>query len=112
MVTALLPVVTERVPFTFRHQDKVPSTSGCYVLTTFEGAILYVGLTTSLNRRFASHREDDEKCGVTPQGGAYWFYFLECPEKDIYRLERSWQNQYSSIHGELPIMNKLASPVL
>jgi hypothetical protein len=26
-------------------------------------------------------------------------------------LERTWLNQYESIHGELPILNKVSSPI-
>ena len=111
-VSELSPAVVERVQFTFRYQKQVPSEPGCYVLTTFDGDVLYVGLSDNLSRRFGQHRGADEKCEVTLLGRAVWFYFLEQPEKEIRRVERSWQNQYSSVHGDLPVLNKVASPVV
>ena len=110
-VSDLSPAVVDRVQFTFRYQKQVPSEPGCYVLTTFEGDVLYIGLSEDLGRRFGQHRGNDEKCDVTALGRAFWFYFLEQSEKEIRRLERSWLNQYASIHGELPVLNRVASPV-
>ena len=110
-VGELSPAVVKRVQFTLRYQKRVPSESGCYVLATFEGDVLYVGLSCDLNRRFGEHRGSDEKCEATLLGKAFWFYFLEQPEKEILRLERSWLNQYCSIHGERPVLNKVESPV-
>src|SRR2546430_747306 len=105
MVGELFPVVETRIQFSFRYQKHVPSISGCYVLTTFKGEVLYVGLSDSLRRRFGEHRGSYEKCEATEIGKAFWFYFLEQPEKEIYRVERTWQNQYCAIHGELPVLN-------
>ena len=107
----LSPAVVERVQFTLRYQKRVPSESGCYVLTTFEGDVLYVGLSCDLNRRFGEHRGNVEKCEPTLFGKAFWFYFLKQPDKETERVERSWMNQYCSIHGERPVLNQVDSPV-
>jgi predicted GIY-YIG superfamily endonuclease len=89
----------------------LPGASGCYVLTTFEGDILYIGLTEHLRRRFGQHLATKEKCQVTPRGKAFWFYFLEKPVKEIRRVERTWQNEYRTEHAEFPVLNKVASPI-
>jgi excinuclease UvrABC nuclease subunit len=110
-VGELAPAVVKRIQFTLRYQMQVPSEPGCYVLTTFEGDILYVGLSDELRRRFGNHRGNDEKCEATSLGKAFWFYYLEQAEKDLNRLERSWMNQYVALHGDYPVLNKVASPV-
>ena len=110
-VDELTPAVVKRVQFTFRYQKRVPNEPGCYVLATFEGDVLYVGLSENLNRRFGQHRGHKKKCEVTTLGRAFWFYFLEQPEKEIHRVERAWLNHYRSLHGEFPILNGVASPV-
>jgi len=111
-VTDLSPSVTSRAQFSLRHKKHVPAEPGCYVLATIKGDILYIGLSDNLNRRFGEHRADDDKCQVTALGRAFWFYYLNQPAKEIRRLERSWQNQYSCVHGGLPLLNKVASPVV
>ena len=70
MVRELCPAVADRFQFSFRYQKRVPNRSGCYALTTFEGKILYVGLSCDLNRRFGEHRNNCEKCDPTILGKA------------------------------------------
>jgi hypothetical protein len=89
----------------------VPADVGCYVLSTFENDVLYVGLTNNLQRRFSEHRDNAEKCEPTPLGMAFWFHFLTCADNETYRIERSWLNEYVELHGELPTLNKMNSPV-
>ena len=89
----------------------MPPASGCYALCTFEGDILYVGLTANLNRRFFDHRETTEKRGETTRGRAFWFYYVECPETELAMIERSWINEHVELHGKRPILNKVDSPV-
>src|SRR6266550_3979589 len=110
-VGELVPAVAKRVPFSLRYQKRVPNESGCYVLATFDGDVLYAGLSDKLRRRFGQHREVKEKRAATSLGKAFWFYYLETPERERKRLERSWQNQYCTAHGKLPVLNKVASPV-
>jgi predicted GIY-YIG superfamily endonuclease len=107
----LIPKVKEGVQFTLKSRKFVPKAVGCYVLTTFEDDVLYVGLTDNLNRRFFEHRDTKEKCNPTKAGLAFWFYFLVSDEREINRIERGWLNQHLSLHGKLPILNKVHSPV-
>ena len=110
-VTQLTPNPVERVMFTLRSVKLLPPSSGCYVLTNFQTEILYVGITVDLVQRFKQHRETEEKRRPTVLGRAHWFYFLTTGEGEINAIERAWQNQYSSVHGILPVLNKIDSPV-
>jgi excinuclease UvrABC nuclease subunit len=110
-VSELVPKVGNRVQFSLKHRKFVPKDAGCYVLPTFEGDVLYVGLTDNLHRRFGQHRDVKEKCNPTTQGMAFWFYYLPSQAKEINRIERSWLNQHESLHGTFPILNKISSPV-
>jgi len=110
-VDELLPTISNRIQFSLRYRKFAPNTPGCYVLTTFDGNVLYVGLTNNLYRRFSQHRDVKEKCDATTQGIAFWFYYLPAAEKEIHRIERGWLNQYQAVHGEFPILNKVSSPV-
>lgn len=109
-VAELVPVIKERYQFTFEFHKFVPQVAGCYVLTTFDGHVLYVGLTDDLHRRFGEHRDNRVKCAPTPQGTAFWFYHLTLSEADTHRVERTWLNGHMDAHGALPILNKINSP--
>src|SRR5258706_403184 len=85
-VDELLPTISSRIQFSLRYRKSAPNTPGCYVLTTFDGNVLYVGLTNNLYRRFSQHRDVKEKCEPTPQGIAFWFYYLSAAEKEIHRI--------------------------
>jgi excinuclease UvrABC nuclease subunit len=110
-IQQLIPAVEKRLEFSLRCRKFVPRSAGCYVLTSFDGEILYVGLTDDLNRRFFDHRETKEKRNPTPNGKAFWFYYLTCEEKEMFRIERTWLNQHLEIQGVLPVLNKINSPV-
>ncbi len=110
-VKELVPGVSIRVQFNLRFHKFVPVETGCYVLTDFEGEVLYVGLTEDLHRRFAEHRDNKEKRNLTTRGTAFWFYYLPCDRKETNRIERTWLNQHLALHGVLPILNKINSPV-
>ena len=110
-IQQLIPTVREKLQFTWEFHRFMPEISGCYVLTTFDGTVLYAGLTNNLKRRFGEHRDSDDKSGLTEQGRAFWFYYLPCAEVELNRTERSWLNQHITEHGALPILNKMNSPV-
>ena len=85
--------------------------AGCYALTTFDGPILYIGLSVDLNARFQQHLGNPEKIMLTGNGKAFWFYFAGYNNENLNKLERTWLNQYQTEHGERPILNKIDSPV-
>lgn len=110
-VSQLVPLPERKVAFSLVSVKLLPEVAGCYILATFSGEILYVGLAVNLLQRFKQHRDTPEKCQPTNLGRAHWFYFLTVDKNETYALERDWQNQFSAIHGVLPILNKIDSPV-
>lgn len=110
-VDSLTPKTTARLQFNLRDWKFVPKLAGCYTLTTFEGEILYLGLSENLHRRFSEHRDSDAKRLPTQQGLAFWFCYLLCESKNLYRIERTWLNEHMTEHGVLPLLNKINSPI-
>jgi len=111
-IEQLNPQPTDKVKFD-RYLLKckpIPTESGCYILTTSENYILYVGQTGNLYRRFTEHLADPEKTTPTEEGKAFWFYFILYNVNEIGMLETSWAYQFKEIHGRLPIFNKKATP--
>ncbi len=72
----------------------------------------YIGLTDNLQRRFGEHRDNKrEKKSPTNNGTVFWFYDFTCNTVELSKVERTWLNQYEIMHGKLPTLNKLSSPV-
>lgn len=107
-VDQLTPAVERCELFALRASKFVPSTSGCYVLTAADGTVLYVGLTTDLNRRIRQHLDTPEKVRPTVQGRAVRLHWLET--LDINRVERTWLNIHVHQEGRYPVLNKVYSP--
>ena len=74
-IDELIPFPTEKVQFKLSSFKLVPHLDGCYILTTFDNDILYIGLATDLNNRFKQHLENPEKTSPTIEGKAIWFYY-------------------------------------
>jgi hypothetical protein len=111
IVAELSPPPGERVRFSLRFRKFVPRSDGCYALASFDDEVLYVGLTDNLHRRFREHRETREKRDATPLGAAFWFYYLTSVSSEVARIERTWMNQHLQVHGTLPVLNRIYSPV-
>lgn len=101
----------EKVLFQFSDYRQVPEDSGCYVLTSFEGRILYIGQSKNLRRRFEQHLDDPAKTQATSQGRAVWFYWLLYDELHLNALERGWLNEHAAAEGDWPILNDASPPV-
>lgn len=110
-VDDLIPNAINKVQFKFSTYKSVPKDFGCYVLTTFNNDILYIGLATNLHSRFLQHLESSEKTNPTMDGKVIWFYYVFYDSGNLPKLERTWLNQYTNIHGRLPILNKINSPI-
>jgi len=110
-IDELNPKPSAKVQFNLASFKSVPHENGCYVLTTFDNKILYVGLATDLNNRFKQHLDNPEKTNPTAEGKAIWFYFTMYDPKNLPKLERSWLNQFTTSNGRRPILNKIDSPV-
>lgn len=83
--------------------------AGCYVLATFSGVVLYVGLSADLRRRMGQHLDSPAKTGCTELGRAVIFHWLECDPPN--RVERTWMNTHIEHEGRLPILNSVYSPI-
>lgn len=110
LVSSLTPKPENKIEFDFSHLKRSPNESGCYVITNYDGFILYIGQAKNIHNRLDNHLNDSEKRGPTPHGKAFWFYYLLCPEIELDALERGWVNEYRLKHGELPYFNKINPP--
>ncbi|HEX8575757.1 MAG TPA: GIY-YIG nuclease family protein [Flavobacterium sp.] len=110
-IEELIPKPNNKVQFKLASFKAVPQDNGCYILTTFEDEILYIGLATNLNNRFKQHLDNPRKTNPTSEGKAIWFYFTSFDLKNLPKLERTWLNQFTNIHGRLPVLNKVNSPI-
>lgn len=95
-------------PFKRNRERFIPQTSGCYVLTSFEKVVLYIGLTKDLRRRFNEHLDSPEKTNLTSHGKAILFFWLECNE--LNKIERTWMNTHIQFEAKYPVLNKVYSP--
>ena len=113
-ITQLQPTPNCRVSFRRSEHQKVSTAPGCYVLTTFQDDILYIGQADRtdkcLNQRFLEHLDNPEKTLPTAEGKAIWFYFLEYESNRIGVLENTWLQTFETTEGHLPILNKIRSP--
>lgn len=107
----LIPLPEDKVFFKLVSFKSVPKESGCYILTTFDNDILYIGLSENLFDRFQQHLANSEKTNPTKDGKAVWFYFTTYDPNNLPKLERTWINQFVVIQGHLPIFNKVNSPI-
>jgi hypothetical protein len=107
-VEKLTPCPLSREAFHLSREKFVPERSGCYVLTTFAGVILYIGLAKALRRRMHEHLNSSEKTNTTAFGRAVLFYWLESDE--LQKVERTWLNIHLENEGFLPVLNKIYSP--
>jgi excinuclease UvrABC nuclease subunit len=110
-VSALVPGVTGKVRFSLADKKRVPDRAGCYALITADNDVLYVGQATSLCGRLDNHTDDVGKRELVSGMRAAFFAYVECSETEVSRVERGWMNQHLTLHGELPPLNKVYSPV-
>lgn len=110
-IEELIPLPKDKVHFELASFKFVPIDTGCYVLATFFNDILYIGISENLNLRFKQHVGAPEKTNPTKEGKAIWFYFITYDHKNLPYIERTWLHQFNAIHGRLPILNRVNSPL-
>jgi len=110
-IEQLTPTPKDKVQFKLSSFKLVPKVTGCYVLTTFENEILYIGLSDNLYDRFQQHLANPEKTNPTKEGKAVWFYYTIYDPTNLPKLERTWINHFVAVHGQLPNLNKVNSPI-
>ena len=111
IVSELTPIPGHKFRFNFESFKLIPKHAGCYVISSHDNMILYIGLAVNLNSRFMQHLNNPEKTSPTTEGKPIWFYYLEYDQNNLNVLERSWMNQYSARYGRRPILNKKDSPI-
>ncbi len=107
----LNPLPTNKIAFALTSYNQAPKSQGCYVLSTYDNQILYIGLATNLYTRFIKHLDTPEKLNPTIDGKAVWFHYITFNPLNLPKLERTWLNQFLAAHGRLPILNKISSPI-
>lgn len=110
IITQLQPLPDRKIAFKRSEYTKIPTVAGCYVLSTFQNDILYIGQSLDLNRRFQEHLDYPEKTRPTDEGAAFWFHFLEYEAKRVGVLENTWLHTFEMTEGRLPTLNKVRSP--
>lgn len=105
----LVPAPEDTELFSRDRDRHIPRGSGCYVLTTSTGHILYIGLASSLSARFNQHLDNPDKTSPTLEGRASHFHWRQADE--INALERGWLNSHRVVHARLPLLNRYDSPV-
>ncbi len=107
-----MPSPEVQTRFAWSHHVGVPDEPGCYVLVTFSGELLYVGVaTSSIRHRMGAHLETSEKRKGGVAGVPFWFSYLVRPATIVLSIERGWMNQAILQDGDLPPLNKIYSPV-
>jgi hypothetical protein len=107
-ISNLVPPPSHSEPFKRTSERFVPDKPGCYVLATFLGEVIYLGLAENLRRRLNEHLDSPQKTGLTDRGRAVLFHWFETT--DTNKVERTWLNIHLQLEGVLPPLNKMYSP--
>jgi len=110
-VDKLSPPVAGSEPFRKSRERFLPDRPGCYVLTTFDGEVLYIGLANCLRRRIAQHLESPSKTALTLQGRAVLVHWRTTDPLELEKLERTWLLIHEQHEAKLPALNSVHSPV-
>ncbi|MGU9951319.1 MAG: GIY-YIG nuclease family protein [Gammaproteobacteria bacterium WSBS_2016_MAG_OTU1] len=110
LILSLSPTPDGKYEFSYSAMSKVPEASGCYVITMYDGKILYIGQSTNICKRMEQHLDKGDK-NNTPWGKSFWLYYKLCPTHELSNLENGWVNQYTIKEGKLPFFNKVHPPI-
>ena len=111
-VEQLTPAPDQKTRFAWSHHVTVPDQPGCYVIVTYNGDVLYVGLATvSIRSRMGNHLDTEAKRAGTNLGVPFWFYYIVHTNSPVAPIERGWMNQAILEDGEMPPLNKVYSPL-
>lgn len=107
-VGTLTPQPSNSESFRRSRERFITESAGCYVLSTFDGRVLYVGLAENIRRRVNQHLDSRAKTESTTDGRAVIVHWLETKETN--KVERTWMNIHITCEGRLPILNSVYSP--
>ena len=106
-VYELCPLSVERVQFRHSESVRVPSQSGCYVLTNIYDDILYIGKSVNLCARMQQHLDDSRMTSKTPLGLVSWFNYRLWKAGEINRIEIQLLFDFKALEGQLPTLNRV-----
>lgn len=109
-VSSLTPKPENQIRFSYADLRDAPRQSGCYVLTVFNGTILYIGQARNIQARMRQHLDADQKAQMTPWGKAFWLHYILCPEFELNNYENGWNMEYERTEGKQPYFNKIRPP--
>ena len=101
------PTMQSRVRFSRRSIAFTPTGAGCYCFTNIYDDVLYIGQTTSLQRRLEQHLDDRRMTSVTGLGLVSWLYYVELPNRDLRVTEQKLISDYHFKEGVLPPLNRV-----
>lgn len=94
------------MPFRLSEALRVPESSGCYVLTSINDDVIYIGQSVNLNQRMQQHLNSLRMTQSTSAGLAVWFYYgLLAPDK-IEKIELQLIFNFKAVEGQLPPLNR------
>lgn len=112
-IDKLRPIPLKKVDFQYLSLKMLPQKKGCYVLTSFDSQIIYLGLSINLKSRLLTHFESSKQEAITELGRIFFAYYIEFEnDVELNQTERGWLHQYELEYGKLPPLNKVRSPLL
>ncbi len=98
-IDKLTPLPKDKVQLALTSFRFIPKMTGCYVLTTLDKEILYIGCSDNLFDRFLQLLDDPKRTDAPQRMKAIWFYFTTYNQSSLPNLERTWITQSNAIHG-------------
>ncbi|MCC6476146.1 GIY-YIG nuclease family protein [bacterium] len=111
LVHQLRPLPNLKYLFDGQSLPRIPCSSGCYILATFDDKVLYVGQAMNLKTRFEQHLHDPVKARPTHIGKVTYWHALDWNATELNSLERAWLNAHLATEGVLPILNCINAPI-
>lgn len=107
IISSLNPKLPARVQFRFSEALRVPERSGCYVLASIHGDVIYIGQSANLNQRMQQHLDTPRMTQTTSAGLAVWFYYSLLPPEKLNLIESQLLFNFKAVEGKLPPLNRI-----
>ena len=103
----LIPEFSERIEWSTRSLDQVPMSSACYLLTSDDDSVLYIGRSSNLRDRIRHHLHNSRMEEETPLGTVHWLYYHEVPVDKLAETEHELFSAYISFsRAGFPPLNR------
>lgn len=102
----------KKVYFEYSQLKCLPQALACYVLSSYDQEIIYIGQAEKLRQRLLQHFDSSKLTEITKFGKIFCAYYIELTElNEINTTERGWLIMHELETGSLPPLNKIHSPV-